>query len=77
MVSAVQYDVHGREQFRYLPFSSTASDGTQHNGLFKLDPFQQEVAFYNSYLSGQTGETNVGQNNLTGLIAKLNSKNRQ
>jgi len=64
MVSAVQYDEFGREQFKYLPSPSIATDGTQSSGLFKLNPFQQQVAFYNTHLSGQTGETNVGANSL-------------
>ncbi len=64
MISPSQYDNLGRELFKYLPFASTASDGTQNNGLIKMNPFQQQVAFYNSHLGGQAGETNVGQNNL-------------
>ena len=54
MVTAVQYNDYGQEQFSYLPFSSTGTDG-----LFKLDPFQQQANFYgdvNGVLKGQ-GET--------------------
>ena len=64
MVSAVIYDEYGREQYKYLPFASTATDATKNNGMFKSNPFQQQVAFYNIQLNGQTGETNIGTNSL-------------
>lgn len=64
MINAEVYDDAGREQYKYLPFASTASDATKNNGLFKLNPFQQQIAFYNTQLNGQTGETNVGPNSL-------------
>ncbi|MFT3945699.1 MAG: DUF6443 domain-containing protein [Agriterribacter sp.] len=38
MISPVIYDAFGREQYKYLPFASTATDGTQNDGNFKLDP---------------------------------------
>src|SRR5688500_9081332 len=41
LISAVEYDVHGREKFKYLPLSSTTNDGN-----FKLDPFLQQANFY-------------------------------
>lgn len=59
LVVPVVYDAYARESLRYLPFASTGSDG-----LFKTDPFQQQVAFYNTQLSGQTGEFNIGTSNL-------------
>ncbi len=62
-ISSAVYDDAGREQYKYLSFASTASDGTQNNGLLKLNPFQQQVAFYNTQLTGQSGETNVAPNN--------------
>jgi RHS repeat-associated protein len=43
MVSAVVYDNLGREQYKYLPFVSTGSDGS-----FKQNPFQQQAAFYDN-----------------------------
>jgi RHS repeat-associated protein len=55
VVSPIEYDQFGREQFKYLSFTSTTADGN-----FKFDPFQQQVAFYNTQLTGQAGETNVG-----------------
>lgn len=72
LVSPVLYDGFGREQYKYLPFASTASDGTQNNGNFKLDPFQQQAAFYNTQLSGQTGETNVNGTGLNWAYSKTN-----
>lgn len=62
MITAAVYDANGQESFSYLPFvSNVATSGDiTNNGDFKNDPFQQQAAFYNSYLSGQPGETNVG-----------------
>ncbi|MBS0030285.1 DUF6443 domain-containing protein [Chitinophaga sp. 22321] len=53
------YDLYGREQLQYLAFPSTTTTGDM-----KLNPIQQQVAFYNTYLAGQTGETNVGASSL-------------
>jgi RHS repeat-associated protein len=72
IISAIHYDEFGREQYKYLPFASTATDGTQNNGNFKTNPFQQQVSFYNTQLYGQTGETNVGANNLNWAYGKTN-----
>ncbi|MBX2924077.1 MAG: hypothetical protein KF746_17895 [Chitinophagaceae bacterium] len=62
MVAPVLYDEFGREAVKYLPFASTATDATKNNGLFKLNPFQQQISFYNTQLAGQAGETNIGAN---------------
>lgn len=51
LVTAVEYDGFGREQFKYLPFASTASDG-----LFKTNPFQQQASFMQTQFGSQ-GET--------------------
>lgn len=59
LVSPVVYDDYGREQYKFLPFASTVNDGTQNNGSFKLNPFQQQKDFYddpNGILKNQ-GET--------------------
>ena len=48
MISPVVYDEFGREQYQYLPVASTATDATKDNGLFKLNPFQQQAGFYSS-----------------------------
>ena len=67
MVSAVEYDELGRVQFSYLPFASTATNGTQNNGLFKMDPFQQQALFYLSTdinknpIAGQSEDFFYGQ----------------
>ncbi|PVD50196.1 hypothetical protein DC498_20945, partial [Terrimonas sp.] len=72
LISPVIYDEFGREQYKYLPFASTATDATKSDGLFKLNPFEQQVAFYNTELSGQAGETNVGTNGENWAYSKTN-----
>lgn len=74
MVSTVIYDGFGREKYRYLPFpANTAGDNSStSDGLFKLNPFQQQVQFYNSQLAGQPGETNVGPNSLNWAYGQNN-----
>lgn len=47
MISMVEYDVFGQEQFKYLSTPSTATDATKNDGNFKLNPFAQQAAFYN------------------------------
>lgn len=49
MVAPSVFDQHGREKYKFLPFSSSASDGS-----FKLDPFQQQAGFYSQQMQGQT-----------------------
>jgi RHS repeat-associated protein len=44
MVSSVEYDLFGREPFKYLPYA----EPTVNDGLFKLNPFQQQAAFYDN-----------------------------
>lgn len=65
LVQAFVYDPStGREIYHYLPFTSnnTQSGDIVNDGNFKLDPIQQQVAFYNSTMSatGQSGEYNTG-----------------
>jgi len=67
LVSPVIYDEFGREQYKYLPFASDSS-----SGLFKLNPFQQQVSFYNTQLAGQTGETSIGANGENWAYSKTN-----
>lgn len=67
MVAPVVYDAFGREQYKYLPYASTDNTGT-----FKTNPFNDQVGFYNTQLSGQGGETNVGANNLNWAYSKTN-----
>jgi RHS repeat-associated protein len=50
VVTAVVYDAFGREQYQYMPFVSTttaANTEITNDGNFKLNPFQQQAAFYN------------------------------
>ena len=72
MVSPVLYDEFGREMYKYLPFGSTVTDGSQNNGLFKLNPFQQQASFYNTQLAGQVGETNLGPEGTNWAYSKTN-----
>jgi RHS repeat-associated protein len=48
IVSPVVYDEFGREQYKYLPFVST-----QTNGAFKTDPFQQQQTFMTAQYGAQ------------------------
>ena len=76
-VTANVYDPLGREQWKYLPFTSnvaTAGD-IVNDGNLKTDPFQQQVAFYNSYLNGQSGETNTGPSGANWAYAQLSFEN--
>jgi RHS repeat-associated protein len=58
MVTAVDYDALGREQFSYLPFAANSTGGNTSisDGFFKLNPFQQDSTF-NKGLFGPQGET--------------------
>jgi hypothetical protein len=50
LVSPVEYDEFGREVFKYLPFAANNAGNNTHlaDGTFKLNPFEQQAAFYNS-----------------------------
>ncbi|PVD50041.1 hypothetical protein DC498_22235 [Terrimonas sp.] len=74
LVSPVLYDEFGREQYKYLPSPANTTGGNTSvsDGTFKLNPFAQQVAFYNTQLSGQAGETNVGTNSLNWAYSKTN-----
>jgi RHS repeat-associated protein len=56
MVNAVIYDNQGREASKYLPFASTGNDG-----LFKLDPFQQQSTFMQAQYGSQNETFFYGQ----------------
>src|SRR5688572_4061278 len=47
LVTPVDYDEFGREQFEYLPFVANNFGGNSSttDGLFKLNPFQQDSVF--------------------------------
>ncbi|MGN6435882.1 MAG: DUF6443 domain-containing protein, partial [Agriterribacter sp.] len=72
LIDMVEYDVLGRQSYKYLPSPSTATDGTQTNGNFKTNPFAQQVQFYNTQLSGQSGEANITSANLNWAYSKVN-----
>ena len=46
LVSMTEYDAFGREAFKYLPTPATTSDG-----VFKLNPFSQQSAFYTNTIA--------------------------
>ncbi|MDH7463872.1 DUF6443 domain-containing protein [Chitinophagaceae bacterium 26-R-25] len=48
LVTAEVYDEFGREVRKYLPFAAIDNSGT-----IKIDPFDQQRVFYDSYLHGQ------------------------
>lgn len=56
LVSPVTYDEFGREQYKYLPFAANATGGNNHltDGLFKVNPFQQDTAFNKAMFSDET-----------------------
>ena len=74
LVAPVVYDEMGREVYKYLPFAAngTGNNTSVSDGNFKLNPFDEQVSFYNGLLSGQPGETNVGANQWTWAYKKTN-----
>jgi RHS repeat-associated protein len=56
VISPVVYDGYGREVYKYLPFAAkNINDNIALNdGLFKLNPFQQQAAFVSGQYSGET-----------------------
>lgn len=64
MVQTNVYDEFGRERYSYLssPANNTGSNTSISDGLFKLNPFQQQEAFFNTYLSAQAGEVSSSKN---------------
>lgn len=53
IVAPVVYDEYGREQFKYLPYAAPSNDGN-----FKMNPFNDQSTFYNSYKTQQPGYNN-------------------
>ncbi|NML23788.1 hypothetical protein HHL16_23100 [Pseudoflavitalea sp. G-6-1-2] len=56
LVSPVEYDAFGREEFKYMPYAATAVGGlaAQSNGSFKINPFQHQAAFAAQQYEGET-----------------------
>jgi RHS repeat-associated protein len=55
MVNAVVYDEFGRQQYEYLsaPANNTGGNTSIADGLFKLNPFQQQAAFMQQQYGNQ------------------------
>ncbi len=55
-VSPVLYDSSGIESYKYLPFAANSTGGNTSisDGLFKLNPFQQDSAFNKGIFSDET-----------------------
>ncbi|HEX2629589.1 MAG TPA: DUF6443 domain-containing protein, partial [Chitinophagaceae bacterium] len=64
LVASSVYDEFGRERYKYSPSpaNNTGGNTSVSDGLFKLNPFQQQEAFYNTSLAGQTNEVNSNKN---------------
>ncbi|MFT3675504.1 MAG: DUF6443 domain-containing protein [Chitinophagaceae bacterium] len=56
LVTAQVYDPYGRERYQYLPFvaNTTGGNASLNDGLFKLNPFQQDSAFSKAQYPGET-----------------------
>ena len=56
LVSATTYDEFGREQYKYLPFAANSFGGNTSisDGLFKLNPFQQDSVFSKAQYPGES-----------------------
>ncbi|MFT3945348.1 MAG: DUF6443 domain-containing protein [Agriterribacter sp.] len=72
LVTHTVYDEFGREHLKYLPFVTTATDATKNDGSFKLNPLQQQVAFYNAFLTHIPQERNIGPDLLNWAYSKTN-----
>jgi RHS repeat-associated protein len=57
IVSMVEYDVYGREQFKYTPYPET----TANDGNFKLNPFAQQATFMQAQYGSQNETFYYGQ----------------
>lgn len=55
LVTPVMYDEVGRELIKYLPFAANTTGGNTSlsDGLFKLNPFQQDSAFNKAMFPGE------------------------
>ncbi len=81
LVSATVYDEFGREIYSYLPFTANNNGGNTSisDGLFKLNPFQQQAAFAGTQYPGESyfyGKTNFEAsplNRVTSIYAVGNS----
>lgn len=56
LVGPMVYDQFGREQYKYLPFAANSTGGNSSvtDGLFKLNPFQQDSTFSKNQYPDET-----------------------
>ncbi len=74
LVSTVIYDEFGREVYQYLPFAANNTGGNTSvsDGLFKLNPFQQQAVFAAAQFPGETffyGKNNYEASPLNRLVS--------
>lgn len=50
IVTPIIYDAYGREQYKYLPYTATTTDGR-----FKLDPFTDQATFFSAAYPAEQG----------------------
>jgi len=59
IVAAVEYDDFGREQYKFLPYTSPTASATGNPGDFKMYPFSEQSNFYtNTYKTEQPALAN-------------------
>ncbi|MBN8877021.1 MAG: hypothetical protein J0I32_05700 [Sphingobacteriales bacterium] len=73
LVSTVIYDEFGREVYNYLPFAAnnTGGNASIDDGLFKLNPFQQQEIFATAQFPGESffyGKTNYESSPLNRVV---------
>lgn len=74
LVSVVIYDEFGREAYNYLPFAANNTGGNTSisDGVFKLNPFQQQATFAAAQFPDQTyfyGKTNFEVSPLNRVVS--------
>jgi RHS repeat-associated protein len=72
-VTPIMYDDYGREHIKYLPFvaNGTGGNSSVNDGLFKLNPFQQDSAFCKGQFPDESwyySQTNFEAPSLTGGV---------
>jgi RHS repeat-associated protein len=73
LVAPVEYDAFGREVYKYLPYVST-----EVNGLFKMDPFNEQKNFMQGQYSDEQvyyGQTNYEASPLNRVVKTMAAGN--